>query len=210
MLTAGTAALELVFGNEPHSLRATWMRGSVSLGDIRISNTDLIVGASILILLFAIWLATRFRSLGLQLRSVFHDIREAEIAGVNATLVQIVAYGFSGALIVAIALAVGSRASVTPHMGFFPLLIGIAGIVVGGMGSIRAAFVGGFILGVIWDVVGIYLGTIWQIAAVFGILAVVLLALPEGLMQLLKHSPSGKAARERLATEPAPSNANSN
>ncbi len=190
LLTAGTAALELAYGSEAYSLRAPWMLGSISLDGLRISNIDLIVSTCILLLLFALWFTTRLGSFGLQLRSIFHDIREAEIAGVNATLVQVVAYAFCGALVVVIALAIGSRASVTPQMGFFPLLIGIAAIVVGGMGSILAAFVGGFILGVIWDIVGIYWGTIWQIGAVFGILGMMLLVLPEGLLPLLQRRAS--------------------
>lgn len=199
LLTAATAALELVFGSEAYSLRAPWMLGNISLDGLRISNIDLIVSTCILLLLFTLWITTRLGSFGLQLRSIFHDIREAEIAGVNTTLVQVVAYAFCGAFVVVIALAIGSRASVTPQMGFFPLLIGIAAIVVGGMGSILAAFVGGFILGVIWDIVGIYWGTIWQIGAVFGILGMMLLALPEGLLPLLQRRASKRTVDDLSA-----------
>lgn len=184
LLIAGNAILELAWGTEPFSLRAAWLQGNLRIGFVRIAYVDMITGLAVLVLMAGLWAALRFGGLSLQLRSVFHDSREAAIAGVNIPLIQVLAYSFGAALIVIIALAIGSRASVSPHMGFFPLLVGIAALLTGGLGSVRSAFLSGIAMGMIWDVVGISFGAIWQFSAVFGILATVLLTAPTGLFSI--------------------------
>jgi len=184
LLIAGNSALELIYGTELESMRAPWLQGNVKLGVVRFYYGDLLMSVVVLSMMAGLWAALRFGGLSLQLRSVFHDSREAAIAGVNIPMIQVLAYCFSAVLVIIIALAIGSRSSVHPHMGFFPLLIGIAALVTGGLGSVRSAFLSGVAMGIIWDFVGIYFGTVWQFASVFGILAVVLLTAPEGLFSL--------------------------
>ncbi|MBV1868842.1 MAG: branched-chain amino acid ABC transporter permease [Marinosulfonomonas sp.] len=184
LLIAGNSALELIYGTELESMRAPWLQGKIKIGGIRFFYSDMIMSGVVLSMMAALWATLRSGGLSLQLRSVFHDPREAAIAGVNIPLIQVLAYAFSAVLVIIIALSIGSRSSVHPHMGFFPLLIGIAALVTGGLGSVRSAFLSGIAMGIIWDFVGIYFGTVWQFASVFGILAVVLLTAPEGLFSL--------------------------
>jgi branched-subunit amino acid ABC-type transport system permease component len=195
LLITGNSILELIWGTEAYSLRAPWLRGWLSVTGMRVSYADLFMAISLLLLLGALGLILRRGTLSLRLRAVFEDAREAAVAGVNIGLVQTIAYGFGALALTVIALSLGGRSSVTPHMGLFPLLIGIAVLVTAGLGNLKGTFWVGMGMGIIWDMVGVFLGAIWQFAIVFGIPAIVLLTIPEGLF-----SREGQARRRSAQT----------
>lgn len=87
---------------------------------------------------------------GIAMRAAAQDFAVARLMGIRANTVILMAFAFSGLLAgVAAVLWVSQRASVDPFMGFTPVLKAFIAIILGGLGSLRGAVAGGFVLGFI-------------------------------------------------------------
>jgi branched-chain amino acid transport system permease protein len=91
--------------------------------------------------------ATRF---GLQLRAAAEDFRMAQVLGVRANRVIAIAFALSGVLAAAVScLVVAQTGVVQPRMGLQLVIIAFVGTVIGGLGNLPGAALGGFLVGVI-------------------------------------------------------------
>jgi len=158
----------------------------VSIGPIDVSRLDLatIAITLLLLLLFAVFLRrTRF---GLQMRAAAEDFEMARLLGVRANRVIAGAFAISGVLAAVVALIVVEKTSIlTPTMGQTYVLIGFVATVVGGLGSLPAAALGGFVVG--FATVGLQAWLplslrSYRDAFVFGLVIVILLFRPQGLV----------------------------
>jgi len=158
----------------------------VSIGPIDVSRLDLVTIAItlVLLLLFAVFLRrTRF---GLQMRAAAEDFEMARLLGVRANRVIAGAFAISGVLAAVVALIVVEKTSIlTPTMGQTYVLIGFVATVVGGLGSLPAAALGGFVVG--FATVGLQAWLplslrSYRDAFVFGLVIVILLFRPQGLV----------------------------
>lgn len=87
---------------------------------------------------------------GIAMRAAAQDFAVARLMGIRANTVILTAFALSGLLAgVAAVLWVSQRASVDPFMGFSPVLKAFIAIILGGLGSLRGAVAGGFLLGFI-------------------------------------------------------------
>lgn len=124
------------------------LRGAFNVGDIRIRWITLIaIGVGAVILVFMAWLLGK-TTIGLQMRAAAADFRTAQILGVRAGRVITIAFVLGGflAAIVSLVLAV-QRPLVTPSYGFLVLVPALVGVVVGGLGRLVPATLGGFVIG---------------------------------------------------------------
>lgn len=158
----------------------------VSIGGLAVSRLDLvtIAGTLLILLLFALFLRkTRF---GLQMRAAAEDFEMARLLGVRANRVIAGAFAISGVLAAVVALVVVEKTSIlTPSMGQTYVLIGFVATVVGGLGSLPAAALGGFVVG--FATVGLQAWLplslrSYRDAFVFGLVIVILLFRPQGLI----------------------------
>lgn len=126
---------------------------------------------------------TRF---GTQMRAAAEDFRMARLMGVRANLVIGVAFAVSGILASVVSLLyVTQVGTLTPQMGIQPALIGFVATVVGGLGSLLGATIGGFFIGTLIVTLQILLPLElrpFRDAFVFSILFMVLLFRPGGLI----------------------------
>ncbi len=128
----------------------------------------------------------RRSALGLAMRAIAQDFAVTRLMGVRANAVVSGAFAVSGLLAgVASILWVSQRASVDPFMGFAPVLKAFIAAILGGMGSLTGAVVGGLVLGFIEIFLAAYLPDAWQefreplaLALVIGLLAL----RPRGLL----------------------------
>lgn len=155
------------------------------VGDVRVTKLDLVTIVVSVALLFAVAaILTRTRT-GVELRAATENFRMARMVGVRANRVIAVAFGISGALAGTVSvLLVAQSGNVTPAMGLQPALIGFVATVIGGMGSLVGAVVGGFTLGVLSVVFQTYLPegmTPYSEAFVFTIVILFLVVRPAGL-----------------------------
>lgn len=172
-----------------------WFHGYVSFGPVQVPVANIVilgVSAVTLIGLMAVMQKTR---LGITLRAAADDFRMLQLLGIRADRTIASAFAISGLLAgVAGVLWIARLGSVSPTTGMAPLLIAIIAIVVGGMNSLTGAIVGGFFMGGLHIVLQTLLPQnllAFRDAIIFGIVILVLLFRPEGLVK-------GRFATERI------------
>ena len=127
--------------------------------------------------------ATRF---GLQMRAAAEDFRMARVLGVRANRVIAVAFALSGVLAAAVScLVVAQTGTVQPRMGLQLVIIAFVGTVIGGLGSLPGAALGGFLVGVATILLQALLPQelrVFREAFVFAAVTLMLLFGPQGLI----------------------------
>tara|TARA_B100000787_G_scaffold168567_1_gene157578 strand:+ start:806 stop:1699 length:894 start_codon:yes stop_codon:yes gene_type:complete len=123
---------------------------SVHLGSVIIGvNKIAAIAATVLMLIFLDRFMNRQKT-GIAMRAAAEDFAVARLMGIRANTVIAGAFAISGLLAgVAAVLWVSQRASVDPLMGFTPVLKAFIAAILGGLGSLRGAVAGGFMLGFI-------------------------------------------------------------
>ncbi len=105
--------------------------------------------ATVVMLIFLDWFMKHQKN-GIAMRAAAEDFAVARLMGIRANTVIAGAFALSGLLAgVAAVLWVSQRASVDPLMGFMPVLKAFIAAILGGLGSLRGAVAGGFLLGFI-------------------------------------------------------------
>ena len=164
-------------------------------GDIRLPRLQLVmIGATVLLLLLLV-LFLRRTAIGRQMRASSEDFMMARFLGVRANRVIAVAFAISGLLAAVISLLFVVQNGVLKFdMGVPLVLAAFVGTVVGGMGSLVGAVIGGFVVGIASVFFQIVLPLEMRInrdAWVFGLILIILLLRPGGLVKV-------KAVQERI------------
>lgn len=127
-------------------------------------------------------LILKFSSWGIKLRAVSNDAQLANIFGIDTNKmhasVQAVGGGIAGVAAIWMALDTGF----TPLLGFRVLVISMAAMVIGGVGSLPGVVLGAMIIGLIQNLGAIQFDTKWQDTIVFLLLLAFLLIRPQGLI----------------------------
>ena len=153
-----------------------------TFGGIRITLLQLVIlGVSVGLMLALAYLVNRTR-LGRGMRAVAENSHAARVLGVDVDRVTATTFALSSALgAVAGVLLAFYVNSAQMTMGFNIELKGLAVIIVGGMGSLKGAMVGGIALGLAEVFAVQYVGSSWRDVVAFGLLFAVLLLRPQGL-----------------------------
>jgi branched-chain amino acid transport system permease protein len=173
-----------------------WTTHQHQLAGLRFSNLQLITVATVAIALAGLTALMKRTTLGIQLRASTEDVTMAQLVGVRPNRVISSAFAITGLLAgVVTVLYVMGNGALSPAMGQGPLLIAFVGVVIGGIGSLTGAALGGFILGFILNVLQSVLPTsVNQYSEVLAFLAVIaiLVLQPDGLLG------AGRKAARRL------------
>lgn len=176
----------LVWGSQGENINfLARLNQAVELGDLRIRwVTITTIGAGAL-LLAAMALFLSRTDLGLQMRAAAADFQTARVLGVRARRVIFLAFVLAGALAACVALLVAVQNPLaTPTYGFFFVIPGLVGVVVGGMDRLVAATLGGFAIGFATSFVADRIpadGRPFLTSYIFGVVILVLLLKPDGL-----------------------------
>lgn len=159
---------------------------SVSIGGVRVGLLNLVTIAVTAALILGLTLLLRRTTVGRQLRAAAEDFAMARLLGVNANRVIAYAFAISGALAaVAGILLTISTATLTPDFGVEPVIVAFIATVIGGIGSLTGAAVGGMLLGAVTVLLQTALPDNlkpYRDAFVFTLVIVVLLGRPQGLL----------------------------
>ena len=160
---------------------------SVRIGGIRVKVVDVIALVVSIVALIALQIFLRKTIVGLSLRAAADDFTMTRLVGVNANQVIATAFAISGLLAGIVALFwIGRIGQVLPTVGAQPVLIAFIASVVGGLSSIKGAVLGGYILGFLTIGLQTWLPqdvNAYRDAIMFGIVIVMLLVRPEGLIK---------------------------
>ena len=154
----------------------------IHLGVVTFTTVELAIFFSAIVLMLGLSWVLRSSTLGRRIRAVAEDRVAAALLGVDLertiAATFFIASGLGGAAGVLTGLEYNS---VTLDMGSPIELKGLAVIILGGMGSVTGAVVGGFILGAVETLAIAYGASAWRDAIVFGVMFVLLVARPTGL-----------------------------
>lgn len=157
-------------------------RNSVSIGPISILETQILAIVSSAIVISGVYVLLHRTRSGAAIRAVGFDKRSAMIVGVNPRTMIIGAAMLSGAVtgLSGILLAGGQSFNFTT--GNVLLLQGFAAVVIGGYGSVLGAALGGVLIGIVQTMSQSFVSSAFQDAITFGLVLVVLLYFPRGLL----------------------------
>jgi len=175
--------LTLVFSPYPRHVPALWTSAAWHVGGVTLSSLQaLIIVLSVLLMVFLDWLVRR-TMLGLAIRAISWDRTVAALMGVpvNAVISLTFAIGASlgGAAGFLYALA---YPVIDPYMGVLVGWKAFIAAVVGGIGNIRGAMLGGFILGAVEIMVAAFLPSTYRDLIAFALLFLLLIWRPHGLL----------------------------
>ena len=186
LLLQNLAQLPAVFGPTPRMfpplLEArpviSWPVGE---GFVVISSHDLLsIGLCLVLMLLLLWLVKGTRS-GLALRAVSYRFDTASLMGINTNRIITLTFMLGSALAAVAGVVDAIRYDVKPLMGLLPGLKAFIAAVLGGIGSIPGALIGGLLMGVIEALVKQYLSSSHADGVAFLVLIVILLVKPSGL-----------------------------
>jgi branched-chain amino acid transport system permease protein len=179
--------VENLFGSERQQF-PEWMEPiNFQIGPILISSTQIIIFAAAVIFMIGLDLFISRTRVGRGMRAVAEDIETANILGVDSNRIVATTFFVSGALAGASGMLFGLNFSiVSPFMGMEPGIKGIAAMIMGGMGNIRGAIVGGLIIGIIEVLSIAYFGSMAREFAVYGALFLVLVLRPQGILGIVR------------------------
>ena len=106
----------------------------------------------------ALWLLMRFTDTGKAIRAVAKEKLGAELSGIDVAHIYAMTFGLGTACLAIAACLLLPTYYVNPHAGNAFVLIAFTIVVLGGMGSVAGALVGGLIIGVVESLCGLYLG----------------------------------------------------
>lgn len=136
---------------------------SLTIGGLVIGVNKLFAILATIVMLIALELFMKKQKHGIAMRAAAEDFAIARLMGIRANTVISAAFALSGLLAgVAAVLWVSQRASVDPLMGFTPVLKAFIAAILGGLGSLRGAVAGGFVLGIIEVFLAAFLPSAWQ------------------------------------------------
>ena len=159
------------------------LSSGIQIGSVTIDSVQILVLVLGVVLMAGLQLLVNRTRLGRQMRAVAADREAAEMLGINVNFV-ITATFFLGSALAGVAGIMGGLLfnQVTSTIGFIAGLKAFTAAVVGGIGSIPGAMLGGLVIGVAESFVTGYISSTYSNLIVFGILIVVMLIRPSGLL----------------------------
>ena len=173
----------LIFGSTPIPFQSVIPNENIKVGPVTISGITLVTLIVTAVAMILLTLFINKTKLGSAMRAVSEDKGAAELMGinVNSTISMTFAIGSALAAVAGI-LYISQYQSMKPTLGALPGIKAFVAAVLGGIGSIPGAMLGGILLGLIESVSKAYISTELADAIVFGVLIVVLLFRPSGLL----------------------------
>lgn len=181
---------QLVFGADPKTVPPVFTEVIYTFGEINVSNIQIFIFVVTLLILAFLWWLTHFTKIGVAMRATSFNLKAAELMGINTN--RIIAFTFFlGAALAGLAgILMGYTMSVEPMMGLSLGLKAFVAAVVGGIGVIPGAALGGYILGIAENMVaGLYKSS-FRDGVSFFILILILLVKPGGIL--------GKNVKEKV------------
>ena len=183
---------QIIFGSSPKMLSMLQITGSLSLGSFKIDYSTVITLAVTVLIMVALSLFVKFSKTGRAMVAVSEDRDAALLMGINTNKIITITFAIGSAL-AAIAgyLMLCKAPALSNTLGSMPGIKAFTAAVIGGIGSIPGAMLGGILLGIIESIsYSIPALAPYTVAVEFSILIIVLLVKPSGIL--------GKLRREKV------------
>lgn len=155
---------------------------SIDLGGIYLTSVILVVLATALVLMVLLNYFVNRTITGKAIRAISFDKEAAQLMGIDLNRVIMYTFAIGSASAAAAGVMVGMVwPMIDPYMGLFPGIKAFVAAVLGGIGSVPGAVVGGYLLGLIETLAAGFLASSYRDALAFSILIILLLFRPTGL-----------------------------
>jgi len=164
---------------------------AVNIGGLVINGQQMLILGITFVLMVILTYIVKFTNTGKAMRAASFDVETAQLMGINSDRIISITFCIGSALAAVAGVLVGIYYnSIDPLMGIMPGLKAFVAAVLGGIGILPGAVVGGIILGVVEALVSGFVSSTFRDAAAFAILILVLLVRPTGIF--------GKNTKEKV------------
>jgi branched-chain amino acid transport system permease protein len=174
-------ALLYVFRADTRTINLPYAFEVVEVGPAFLAVPRVIAFGVVIGVALALWLVMQWTNTGMAIRAVAKEKFGAELAGIDIAHIYAVTFGLGTACLAIAACLLIPTYYVNPHAGNAFVLIAFTIVVLGGMGSVVGALIGGLFVGVVESLSGLYLGESLGQIGIFVMFILVLLFRPSGL-----------------------------
>ena len=176
---------------QPRTFPPVFANEMYNVGGIIVNLQQIVILVISIVLMVLLTYIVNKTKIGKAMRAVSYDTDAAKLMGIDVDRIISFTFAIGSGLAAAAGVLVGIYYnSIDPLMGIMPGLKAFVAAVLGGIGIIPGAMLGGVLLGVIEALVSGFISSTFRDAAAFGILIIILLFKPSGLL--------GKNVREKV------------
>ncbi len=168
-------------GDVPRSLPPLVSTDTVMIGQAVLTRLDIMIFVVAIVVMLLLFFMFNYTRVGKAMRAVGMNPKAAQIVGVNLQTMRMAVWGLAGLISAVSALLIAPKILMTPDIGHI-VILAFAAAIVGGISSVPGAIVGGFIIGIAENLVGLFISTNAIVVAPFLAIMIVLVLRPQGIL----------------------------
>ncbi|MCL1964943.1 MAG: branched-chain amino acid ABC transporter permease [Firmicutes bacterium] len=181
-------AAQLIFSPNPQTFPSELKGAPISIGGLDIGFITVVIIFVAVLLMLLLQAFVHKTRMGKAMRAVSEDMGAAQLMGINLSTTISLTFAIGSALAaIGAVLYCSAYSRIAPTMGALPGLKAFIAAVLGGIGVLPGAMLGGFIMGIAESLTKGFISSQLADAVVFGILIVVLLVKPSGILGRRAH-----------------------
>ena len=163
-------------------IRYPFMMSSINVGGADIAAAGLFVMAIAIVICVAYNIFLSQTRVGKSIRAAAQDSQSAAHLGVRINVIMALCFGIGGVMAACAGVLMSMRDQFSSTSGLGYTTIAIIIVVLGGLGSVKGAMLGGFIMGIIGYAVSHYIDSVFMISVFYMIVLILLIVRPKGLL----------------------------
>ncbi len=174
--------LLIIFGPDAHSVQTSYALDSIQIGPLIVDTTKVYAASAAIAFTIALFAFFRFTLIGKAIRACADNYTGAQVVGLDVKRLYAVTFGLGAACVGAAGTMLTLLIDATPMLGPSYTLLAFVIVITGGLGSMPGALLGGVLVGVTEALAGLLFTPSAKSMFAFGILVLVLLFRPQGLL----------------------------
>ena len=177
-----TNVLLIIFGPDARSVQTSYSFDSFAIGPVIVDATKVYAGAGTILIAAVLSAFFRFARLGKAIRACADNYTGALVVGLDVKRLYALTFGIGAACVGAAGSMMVLLIDVTPALGPAYTLLAFIIVITGGLGSMPGALLGGVLIGLTEALAGLFFTPSAKSMFSFGLLVLVLLLRPQGLL----------------------------
>lgn len=169
------------FGGIPRSFPSLFSTDVIVIGDAVLTHQDVAIFVMSLLAMATFFAFFNYTRPGRAMRAVGMNPRAAELVGINLSRTRMTAWGMSAALSALAAVLIAPKILMTADMGSV-VIVAFAAAIVGGFTSLPGAVIGGMLIGILENLVGLFVSSSAIVVTPFVVIMLVLVLRPQGIL----------------------------
>ena len=170
------------FGPDARTVQTSYQLESFAIGKILFDQSRVYAGMAAIVCSAALFAFFRFARTGKAIRACADNYLGAKVVGLNVTHLYALTFGLGAACVAAAGCMMVLLVDVTPELGPYYTLLAFVIVIVGGLGSMGGALLGGVLIGVSEALAGLFFNPAAKSMFSFALMILVLLFRPQGLL----------------------------